>query len=65
MAKEDLSDALFGLKEVEKKRSPQKPSKRKPAKRGRPKAFDPFYLFCTILLVLGIGLQFVAIALYA
>lgn len=65
MAKDNLSGALFGLKEVEKKRSPNKALKKRPAKRGRPKAFDPFYLLCTILVVLAIALQLVAVALYA
>lgn len=65
MAKDNLTSALSGLKQVEKKRSPQKQQKRRPAKRGRPKAFDPFYLLCTLLVVLAIGLQLVAIALYA
>ena len=64
MAKDNISDALIGLKEIEKKRSPRKALKRRPAKRGRPKAFDPFYLFCTILAALAIGLQLVAIAVY-
>lgn len=63
MAQDNLTDALSGLKKIEKKRSPQK-AKARPAKRGRPKAFDPFYLLCTILSVLAIGLQFVAIGLY-
>lgn len=65
MAKDNLTSALTGLKQVEKKRSPHKQSKKRRAKRGRPKAFDPFYLLCTLLVVLGIGLQLVAIALYA
>ncbi len=64
MPKDNLSSALIGLKEIEKKRSPHKAQKRRPAKRGRPKAFDPFYLFCTILTVLAIGLQLVAITVY-
>jgi len=65
MAKDNLTNALTGLKQVERKRSPQKHQKKRRAKRGRPKAFDPFYLLCTLLVVLGIGLQLVAIALYA
>lgn len=65
MAKDNLSSALIGLKEIEKKRSPHKAKRKRPPKRGRPKAFDPFYLFCTILVVLGIGLQIVVIAIYA
>ena len=65
MAKDNLSTALIGLKEIEKKRSPHKAWKKRPKKRGRPKAFDPFYLLCTLLTLLAIGLQLVAIALYA
>ncbi|MBD5781001.1 hypothetical protein IEN85_15985 [Pelagicoccus sp. NFK12] len=64
MAKDNLTSALSGLKEIEKKRSPHKSAKKRPAKRGRPKAFDPFYLLCTLLAVLAIGLQLVAIAVY-
>lgn len=65
MAKDSLNDALHGLKEIEKKRSDHKKPKKKIAKRGRPKAFDPFYLFCVILTVLAIGVQLVAIAAYS
>ncbi|MBK1879511.1 hypothetical protein [Pelagicoccus mobilis] len=65
MAKDNLTNALTGLNQVEKKRSPQKHQKKRRAKRGRPKAFDPFYMFCSILVLLAIGLQFVAIALYS
>jgi len=65
MAKDNLTNALNGLKQVERKRSPHKRPKARPAKRGRPKAFDPFYLLCVILVVLGIGLQLVAISVYA
>lgn len=65
MAKDNLSGALIGLKEIEKKRAPQKSRRPAPVRRGRPKAFDPFYLLCTILVLLAIGLQLVAIAMYA
>ena len=64
MPKDNLTGALSGLKEIEKKRSPHRSARKRPPKRGRPKAFDPFYLFCTILAVLAIGLQLVAIAVY-
>lgn len=65
MAKDNLGTALIGLKEIEKKRSPHKPAKRRPAKRGRPKAFDPFYLLCTLLTVLAVGMQVLAVAVYS
>lgn len=64
MAKDNLGTALIGLKEIEKKRSPHKSVKKRPAKRGRPKAFDPFYLLCTLLTVLAVGMQLFAIAVY-
>lgn len=64
MAKDNLTGALSGLKEIEKKRSPHKSAKKRPTKRGRPKAFDPFYLGCTILAVLAMGLQLIAITVY-
>lgn len=66
MAKDSLSEALLKVKDQKRKKGPRK-SGPKPVKlrRGRPKAFDPFYLLCTILLVLSLALQVVALAVYA
>jgi len=64
MAKEPLADALHGLKELERRRSGKQPGAKPRAQRGRPKAFDPFYLFSLILAALCIGLQAVAMTYY-
>jgi len=66
MPKDSLSEALFKLKDEKRKRNPRR-ARPKPVKvrRGRPKAFDPFYLLCTILLVLSLALQVIALAVYA
>lgn len=64
MPKDSLSEALFELKERERKSRRKAPKKQRP-KRGRPKAFDSFYFFSSILLLLGLALQLVAIALYS
>lgn len=66
MAKDSLNEALFKLKDQKRKEHPRG-SRPKPVKvrRGRPKAFDPFYLLCAILLVLSLALQVVALAVYA
>lgn len=65
MAKDKLDDALHGLKVIEKRRTATRQPKRIRPKRGRPKAFDPFYLFCIILAALGVALQFLAITVYS
>lgn len=64
MPKDSLSDALFELGDRKRGKPAKAPRAPKP-KRGRPKAFDSFYVFSTFLLALGLGLQVVAILLYS
>ncbi|MDQ8204236.1 hypothetical protein [Pelagicoccus sp. SDUM812003] len=65
MKKDNLNEALFELKDRERGKKP-KPSAKKPrVKRGRPKAFDSFYVFSTFLLAMGLALQVLAIVLYS
>lgn len=64
MPKDSLSEALFELGD-RKRGKPAKKRRPPKAKRGRPKAFDSFYVFSVFLLALGLGLQLIAILLYS
>lgn len=68
MAKDSLSEALFELKDKSRRSGMGDRTKRPRKKRlprGRPKAFDSFYLFAQILLGLALILQLVAFFVYA
>ena len=65
MKKDNLSEALFELKDRERKQRPKAQPGKQRIKRGRPKAFDSFHLFSTFLLAMGLALQIVAIVLYS
>ncbi len=66
MPKDSLSEALFELKDRERKKSKAAPRPAPPRpQRGRPKAFDAFYLFAQILLGMSVIAQLVVVALFA
>ncbi len=70
MAKDSLTSALFELKERERRTRTRNGRRNRPnaatrPRRGRPKAFDSFYVFSITLLLFTLALQFVAIWLYA
>lgn len=66
MAKDSLSEAIFELKDRERKRRPAPAARRAPnPRRGRPKAFDPFYLFAQTLLGLSVFVQIAVIIIFA
>ena len=68
MAKRDLSDAIFEIKDNQRA---AKSAARASALRPRDpslfkrRAFDTFYLFCFVLLVLAIVVQIVALITYS
>ncbi len=69
MAKDSLADAIFELKDRDRKAKKARRKKQHVALKKvgteRPKAFDSFHFFSLMLLAFGIALQFVALALYA
>ena len=68
MPKDSLTDAIFELKERDRRthrKLPRQVARPNRPKRGRPKAFDSFYLFSLILLGLALILQVVAFILHA
>jgi len=68
MAKRDLSDAIFEIKDSQRSaKSASRASTLKPKDPSlfKRRAFDTFYLFCFVLLVLAIVVQVVALVAYS
>lgn len=68
MAKRDLSDAIFEIKDSQRAaKSAARASTLRPKDPSlfKRRAFDTFYLFCFVLLVLAIAIQIVALVAYS
>ena len=67
MPKRDLSEAIFEAKDKERAKGTRKARKSEAEERPslfKRRAFDTFYLFCVLLLLLAIVVQLVALAAF-